>query len=105
MAYILIISNEIDRSTGVVIDWINYIGEDVIRIDIESFFELIKLKLTNKGVYFEFILENKLYSSKEIKSFWYRRGNISYDLGINFEDIDENFKEQVSFHINREKDL
>jgi hypothetical protein len=44
---ILILSENFDASTNKVIDWINFFGYSVIRINETDYLDFVKLKLTN----------------------------------------------------------
>jgi len=79
MSKVLIISNEDDHTTNLVIDWLRYYQQDYVRINDTTHLTVSDFLITNEGS--DFTLANNDISIKysEIKSVWYRRGflNIS----------------------------
>lgn len=87
---ILIISNKSDSSTNQVIDWLNYYGKEVLRINGEDFFENLYsyhayLDNTHVDLYSQTKFSSKMDMSK-VEAIWFRR-----DSFIHFHN---NFKEQ-----------
>jgi len=82
---LLILSDESDSSTNSVINWLNYFAVSYKRINDTSRLSLENLQLGNKDISWELILQ-EAFSTKttkikisEITSFWYRRGELTFD--------------------------
>ncbi len=99
MSYVLIDSNEEDYSTEFVINWLNYFNQNVIRLNSESPFNLIKIELDKNKPYAIFSVDNKIINTNDIKSFWYRRGDIKIEFKFEHEGIDEKLKKRVYNHL------
>lgn len=82
---IVIVSNELDRSTDHVIDWINYMHADYFRINKETKILSIQVNVSDSEQDFsvQFINGQKLFSS-DISSYWYRKD------GVSLQEYDEN---------------
>lgn len=77
---VLIISEEADYSTNVVIDWLLFYNEKFVRINEED-----NLNVDFNGTDIVFKKDDCSFSFNEIKSVWYRRG----DLSLKFKEIGE----------------
>ena len=82
---ILIVTDRDEPTTDLVIDWINYLKKDYIRISTEDRIKISKIYFGVDGmeVIFTFKHDNKLISidTKNITSYWYRRSKIDLDYG------------------------
>jgi len=102
MEYILIFSIENENSTTQVIEWLNYYNEKYIRIN-NGKFNLHKLLIGNIGYNFEFEYQNTLLNSDNIKSFWYRRGNIQIKFDLDTKkNENEILRTQIQEHLELE---
>lgn len=91
---ILILSEERDKSTNEVIQWLDYYGKKWIRINQE---DRLDLSFTENDIVLN--VNNKTVKFSAIKSFWYRRGFFNYEHKLN--NISEHFKNflnEESFH-------
>lgn len=68
---ILIISEEADFSTNVVIDWLLYYNKKFVRINLED-----DLNISFNGSNIAFKSKNYSFNLEEITSVWYRRGDL-----------------------------
>lgn len=76
---VLILSEEQDETTNDVIDWLWYQQKDVVRINREDNVQIQELD-TEK---FVIRVGNTLVDSRQISSFWYRRGPFRSYLNLN----------------------
>ena len=74
---ILILSSKFDQSTNSVIDWLNYMGEDVIRMNKDDDRFLFN-SLTRDGVYFTDRHSNQIINLLDAKACWWRRTGLSF---------------------------
>lgn len=81
---ILIISEEFDHSTNQIIEWLIYFNADFIRINAN---DKIKLRFSDKRIYFEEKEGRFKFALDEIKTVWYRRGFLNFDF--KFDTLDE----------------
>lgn len=72
---VLIISEEADYSTNVVIDWLLFYNEKFVRVNGED-----DLIADFNGTDIIFKKDNYSFSINEIKSVWYRRGDLSLKI-------------------------
>jgi len=83
---IIIFTIQYDYSTNCVVDYLNYLGEKVVRINGDD--DVYKFESINKyGIYFRNTITGEIINLKEAKACWWRRTGISYrhfiDTGIN----------------------
>lgn len=101
---ILIISDNNDVSTNDVIDWLYFHKLSFFRINDTDKIQLKFLSISNDNLNIALqVNDNVIIKIDEIKSFWYRRGYLNYDLKLdNFPDFqNKSFGENVKqFHIN-----
>lgn len=78
--YILVLSSDMDVSTDNVLSWLYYYNTDkVIRINTSDKIELLNIYINNGKTQFYIKVNNDVsIHSDEIKSYWYRRGELSY---------------------------
>ncbi|MBS1589278.1 MAG: hypothetical protein JST52_06650 [Bacteroidetes bacterium] len=78
--YVFILSADNDVSVDKVISWIKYYNVyDVVRINTNDKIRFIDITIANDGIKFNIIINDHLkISSKDIYSYWYRRGEIKY---------------------------
>jgi glutathione synthase/RimK-type ligase-like ATP-grasp enzyme len=105
---VLIISEEDDLSTQVVIDWLVHFKKDFTRINNSDKVRVRGIKITNDSLDFEILGKGLLtYSllSSEIKSFWYRRGEMNLDIDTEFDFIvnEQGLSEGISAYLYEEK--
>ena len=92
---ILILSEEKDKSTNDVIRWLDYFGEEWIRINQE---DTLDLSFTEDDIIFS--TKEKVVRFSVITSFWYRRGMFSSDVFPNaISEHFRNFLNEEDFHI------
>ncbi|NOQ70941.1 MAG: grasp-with-spasm system ATP-grasp peptide maturase [Crocinitomix sp.] len=103
---IVILSTEEDQSTSEVIDWLHDFGATCTRINGSSNVRLQQIIFQDTGTpVVNFIHKNKLISTHEISAFWYRRGNVWFDIGdIPFDEWESSFAESVKVQLNQELD-
>ncbi len=75
---VLIISAPDDNSTQDVIDWLIFHEKEYFVVYKRDLIESMDIKLCETGVEFLLEIDDKIINSKEITSFWYRRGHLSY---------------------------
>ena len=76
-AMILILSQNFEMSTSQVMDWVECFGEKVCRVNETDFFDSVCFEAsTNDGFKLKLRGKHNEINSEEIKSFWYRRGQI-----------------------------
>ena len=77
---VLIFSQDFEVTTDVVLQWLDYYNQKFYRVNTEDHVTCKKLQVTEEGLEFELIINEKdLIQSSYIKSFWYRRGNLKLD--------------------------
>lgn len=75
---ILIFSQDFESTTNVVLQWLEYYDQKFYRINTEDHVECNYIKLLGTELRFELIINKKDYiRSSDIKSFWYRKGNVT----------------------------
>lgn len=73
--FVLIFSEEEERTTDQVLEWLDYYGQTYYRINTEDTITCHSVQLTNEGLTFRLVINGQdTLSSSQIKSFWYRRG-------------------------------
>lgn len=76
---ILIISEENDSTTEIVIRWIKYFGADFLRINDTSILDLDFMSIDEESdVQFQF--NSKKYCLSDFTSYWYRRGRLNFNF-------------------------
>ncbi|MCQ9633887.1 grasp-with-spasm system ATP-grasp peptide maturase [Chryseobacterium sp. WG23] len=94
----LIQSNKNDRSTNDVLDWIFYLESKnkICRINNETVIQSISFKISNtEGLSVELSTDQGNINSKEIKKFWYRRGNFKSNKGFTLSMHDTKLKQMI----------
>ncbi|HWY13295.1 MAG TPA: grasp-with-spasm system ATP-grasp peptide maturase [Bacteroidia bacterium] len=76
LSFIVILSSPEDQSTSDVIEWLIAKKEKVIRINHKKGIYINKISLNESTTNISFKYNNQIINSKNIKSFWYRRGFI-----------------------------
>lgn len=72
---IIIFSSQNEISTSAVINWLNYFGKKVIRINCDD--DTYKfLKIDNQGIYFGNTIDNNVYNLLDATACWWRRTGI-----------------------------
>lgn len=98
---VLIISDEIDQTTNIVIDWLISTGVKSLRINSNTFFESINIEIvSNDNIHIELcnIVGDKI-SLDNIKSFWYRKGDLNYDFSLFSDNIKNGLKKGTLNHL------
>jgi ATP-GRASP peptide maturase of grasp-with-spasm system len=89
---ILIISEEADYSTSIVVDWLLHFNANWVRINgtdkISASFEGTDVKISGKDINFKL---------SEVKSVWYRRGRLNLNYK-NLKDKEIEFLRQIEFN-------
>ena len=84
---ILIISEEADFSTNVVIDWLLYYNKKFVRINLED-----DLNISFNGLNIAFKSKNYSFNLEEITSVWYRRGDLPIKYKLTGDSKLDNFR-------------
>lgn len=98
---ILIVSDEIDQTTNSVIDWLIQQNLEYIRINSDCFFHSTFIRLSSKGITISFANEgmrNEIDVS-EVSSFWYRKGDFTYDYSSFLLTSPKGLKKDVYEHL------
>ncbi len=74
---ILIITDDADDSSNLVINWLLYFKADFIRLNGKVDFEVISITIENSRIKLLLKSQSTIINLDEISVFWYRRGNIS----------------------------
>ncbi|MDP2061201.1 MAG: grasp-with-spasm system ATP-grasp peptide maturase [Flavobacteriaceae bacterium] len=77
---ILIISEENDSTTEIVIRWIRYLGADFLRINDTSILDLDFMSIDEESDDVQFQFNNKKYCLSDFTSYWYRRGRLNFNF-------------------------
>jgi len=93
---ILVLSENKDKSTTVVLSWLRYFNKKYIRVNKE---DILKIKCLTDGIYIN-INKEKEINITEITSFWYRRGflNLKNELKNDWVSL-SNFLNEESYHL------
>jgi ATP-GRASP peptide maturase of grasp-with-spasm system len=76
----LIISEENDSTTEIVIRWIKYFEADFLRINDTSILELDFISIDEESEDVQFQFNNKKYCLSDFTSYWYRRGRLNFNF-------------------------
>jgi ATP-GRASP peptide maturase of grasp-with-spasm system len=102
---VLIISNNYDHSTNVVMDWIKHLGHEPIKINGNSFYEnqsSFMQELSNLSDTISINIEGITLNANDVYSVWHRKDN-SLDYKQNLEDLkNEDLKKTVLEHLEHE---
>lgn len=100
---VLILSDEDDISTNDVLDWIDFFGGNVLRINESTKIDFLSYQQTNSSnLDWVINVEGKELKRSEITCFWYRRGVMVFDYNfIETGDklLDENFNKYLGREI------
>jgi ATP-GRASP peptide maturase of grasp-with-spasm system len=101
---ILILSEEFDNSTNKVIDWIDYTKNKFVRINPNTIVDLTKFSLNEFDISFNIVINDIEISSKDINSYWYRRGFLNNQIKL-VENFDiPNYKKTVNNYLIKENE-
>jgi ATP-GRASP peptide maturase of grasp-with-spasm system len=93
---ILILSEEIDQITNKVIDWIRYKRIEYNRINSEVSICSTEIYLSISDLIFTIqTCNNQSVNTKQINSFWYRRGNLMPQKVWIDNNVDSNIKKEI----------
>lgn len=98
---ILIVSDEIDQTTNSVIDWLIQQNAEYVRINSNSFFQSTFIHLSTDCVKISFLtdkMQNEVDISK-VSSFWYRKGDFTYDYSSFLSSVPKDLKKSVYRHM------
>ena len=96
--YILICSDENEGSTDLVCDWLNHFKKPFIRISSNDLIRIENIKIFNNDIDIEFKVKNIKLMLSDIKSYWYRRSNLSFEAIHKVEKEIDN--DDISYGIN-----
>jgi len=96
---ILIISNESDKSTNEVIDWLEFYGEIFLRISDKDKVKIKKIELNTSKTNIQLLIKNISVNLSEIKSIWYRRGWLTIDKDFFLSDTMKLFKRKLKVQL------
>lgn len=99
---ILIISNEEDRSTSDVIDWLRFYNCKYLRISYNDIISLAKLTISYSDIEIEFVVKNKKYNLSEFTNIWYRRSWVNI-RNYFFNSEDNQLQKAVNNQLSSEK--
>jgi ATP-GRASP peptide maturase of grasp-with-spasm system len=103
---ILILSNNSDYSTYKVIKWLDHFNEPWMRLneDTKIIFESEQLGTdTEPNFKFKVVGQPESINISEIKSYWYRRSDLAFDLSFDLQQLaDEPLRGQFSKHCHSE---
>ena len=97
---VLILSVKHDHSTSSVMKWLNFMGEDVVRINSDD--DIYKLShIDQQGIYFTHTITTKVINVLEAKACWWRRSGFSSksmnpDTQFNPDIVDDDIRSFVS---------
>lgn len=97
---VLIISEKDDTTTHLVIDWLASDNQEYVLLYPDSRIEDIYIGLTKKGTDMSFLLDGRYIQLSAIKSFWYRRGMLSFNDVSHI--LNEKFFHVLSRHLDME---
>lgn len=99
--YIVIMSQELDNSVDLVINWLNYFGvSKVIRVTPEKEIQVNKITINNIELKEILKIDNFVLKFEEVNSFWIRNGYFSHDFSI--KTINDNLNVKVNNFLNSE---
>ncbi|BDX39654.1 hypothetical protein CYCD_30090 [Tenuifilaceae bacterium CYCD] len=75
---ILIISEEFERTTDEVLQWLLFHGISFLRVNKEDSLKIVELSLNCERLLFEF--NGKVFNINDFDTVWYRRGNLNPSL-------------------------
>ena len=84
---ILIFTIEHDISTSDVIKWLDYFGEEVIRMNADDNLHKFQ-EINSEGIFFKNTLTNKVFNLLDAKACWWRRRGISKSCFTNLKNED-----------------
>ena len=101
---VLILSEQNDYSTSEVLDWIRYFGGNTIRISKETDIQFIEIDpFTNKTATYTLFINGKILRSKDIFSYWYRRGDLQLkNKKPDFKDLNDQIQTELNYHLDAE---
>ncbi|MFK7947929.1 MAG: grasp-with-spasm system ATP-grasp peptide maturase [Saprospiraceae bacterium] len=79
---ILILSNIYDYSTIQITHWLKHYNVPFVRLNGEEVYHLQKVTLENNKINFVIFNDNKTIRLSEIKSVWYRRGQLNFTYNL-----------------------
>jgi hypothetical protein len=100
---ILILSDEDDYSTEIVLRWIEYFGHEYLRLNGNDELNFLSLCIDNESENNEvlFTYKGKTYNLNEFSSYWYRRGRLNFKYKFyNFEN--KKFEKSVNKSLENE---
>lgn len=97
---ILIVSDEFDQSTNIVIDWLRFFKKDFFRINNTDKCEIVKIDFSSNVILLK--IGGKLLDFDLVTSYWYRRGNFNIQLPSCPEIEDMLLKEQILNNLKEE---
>jgi ATP-GRASP peptide maturase of grasp-with-spasm system len=102
---ILIIADENDISSNLIVDWLRYFNEEIVRIDSNSKVKFVSIILKEKCDDFVLEINNKIYCLKDFKSCFIRRAKLVFDFQIPAS-LNQNLNYYIKYHFtNDQKDL
>jgi ATP-GRASP peptide maturase of grasp-with-spasm system len=99
---VLILSEQHEQTTNVVIEWLIHYLQKIIRLNREDF-ELLGLKLSTDYQYLIFKFKDSIFDLSEFKAVWYRRGNLDYLAEFDLDTLnDKHLSAEITKHITNE---
>lgn len=102
---ILILTDDLEPTTDLVIDWLIASQKEFIRISTRDEFRLIKIYKEDCNNSLEAIIEvnNQIINTNDIQSYWYRRSAIGWSVGYNQLDINNKIESALYEFLSVEK--
>ena len=103
---LLILSEEIDRTTDITCDWLNYYKISFIRLNNEKDFNsILDINIDSEKFNTNFRYGDKIFSIHDITCVWYRRGFLRFSLpDISKLGYDSEVTHKLYQHISRENE-
>ncbi|MFK7949205.1 MAG: grasp-with-spasm system ATP-grasp peptide maturase [Saprospiraceae bacterium] len=101
---ILILSNEYDYSTIDVTHWLKHYNIPFVRLNGEEVYSLEKVTLENNEVDFVIYNDEKIIKLSEIKSVWYRRGQLNFTYNLRPQEFGD-FGRVIEMHLKAELEI
>lgn len=101
---VFIISNNGDYSTYRVLKWLNEFEVDWIRVNEDSLTDFNEITINNSGKHGLILrVDKEVVNFENVSAYWYRRGDIRFDLSIEFEHCqDSDLRKQLKKHSHSE---
>lgn len=100
---ILIISSEDDIATNEVITWLQKFGEKFLRISNSSNIQVERITINDQDNNLDLRINGLPYRLYQFKKIWYRRSWFAINDKINFDAIENQFRQKIQAQISNER--